>query len=147
MGSLSKTLAHGLRAGFIVAPAELIRELRALRRLILRYVPTNKAHLAGLCIAQEYHDAFIRKLNMTYRERRTLLTTALGRHMPDYQIAARTSDQGRRFAGRETLMQSIRPNAAKPEACKKIGARFSSAGRASRPNRFFEWAIRQFLAF
>ena len=80
-------------------------------------MPTNKAHLAGLCIAQEYHDAFIRKLNMTYRERRTLLTTALGRHMPDYQIAARTSDQGRRFAGRETLMQSIRPNAAKPEAC------------------------------
>ena len=67
LGSLSKTLAHGLRIGFIVGPAELITELRALRRLIMRHVPTNNAHIASLFIAQGHHDAFIRKLNVTYR--------------------------------------------------------------------------------
>ncbi len=88
LGSLSKTLAHGLRIGFIVGPAELIQELRALRRLIMRHVPTNNAHTASLFIAQGHHDAFIRKLNVTYRERRTILMASLARSLPDYDISA-----------------------------------------------------------
>ncbi len=99
LGSLSKTLAHGLRVGFIVAPAELIRELRALRRLMLRHVPTNNAHVAGLFIAQGHHDAFIRKLNVTYRERRSLLTTALEQHLPDYQITPSLGGSGAWICG------------------------------------------------
>jgi GntR family transcriptional regulator/MocR family aminotransferase len=82
LGSLSKTLAHGLRMGFVVAPAELIRELRALRRLIMRHPPTNNAHTASLFIAQGHHDAFIRKLNVTYRERRDLLVSAFSACLP-----------------------------------------------------------------
>jgi GntR family transcriptional regulator / MocR family aminotransferase len=88
LGSLSKTLAHGLRIGFIVGPAELIQELRALRRLIMRHVPTNNAHIASLFIAQGHHDAFIRKLNVTYRERRAILMASLARYLPDYNISA-----------------------------------------------------------
>lgn len=91
MGSLSKTLAHGLRVGFIVAPAELIRELRALRRLIMRHPPTNNAHIASLFIAQGHHDAFIRKLNITYRERRQCLTQAFAEYLPQCSI---TPSQG-----------------------------------------------------
>ena len=87
LGSLSKTLAQGLRLGFIVAPAELIKELRALRRLILRHVPTNNAHVASLFIAQGHHDAFIRKLNTTYRERRAILTDALSQYLPEYKVS------------------------------------------------------------
>jgi GntR family transcriptional regulator/MocR family aminotransferase len=94
LGSLSKTLAHGLRLGFIVAPAELIRELRALRRLILRHVPSNNAHIAGLFIAQGHHDAFIRKLNVTYRERRAILTSALKRYLPDYEVSPSLGGSG-----------------------------------------------------
>lgn len=86
LGSLSKTLVHSLRIGYIVAPAELIRELRALRRLIMRHEPTNNSHTASLFIAQGHHDAFIRKLNVTYRERREILTSAFSRYLPEFQI-------------------------------------------------------------
>ncbi len=86
LGSLSKTLAHGLRIGFIVAPAELVRELRALRRLIMRHAPTNNAHTASLFIAQGHHDAFIRRLNLTYHERRTVLEQALAARLPAFRM-------------------------------------------------------------
>lgn len=94
LGSLSKTLAHGLRLGFVVAPADLIKELRALRRLILRHVPTNNAHIAGLFIAQGHHDAFIRRLNAIYRERRAILTAALERYMPGYELSSSLGGSG-----------------------------------------------------
>ena len=86
LGSLSKTLAHALRIGYIVGPADLIRELRALRRLIMRHGPANNAHTASLFIAQGHHDAFIRKLNVTYRERRAILTSAFSKHLPEFHI-------------------------------------------------------------
>ncbi len=82
LGSLSKTLAHGLRLGFVVAPAELIIELRALRRLMMRHVPTNNQQTAASFIAHGHHDAFVRRLNIAYRERARALHAALGEHAP-----------------------------------------------------------------
>jgi GntR family transcriptional regulator/MocR family aminotransferase len=87
LGSLSKTLAHGLRLGFIVAPPTLIVELRALRRLLMRHIPSNNAHTAGLFIAQGHHDAFIRKLNVVYRERRQVLVQSLARYLPGWTVS------------------------------------------------------------
>lgn len=87
LGSLSKTLAHGLRLGYIVAAPELITELRALRRLLMRHVPSNNAHIASLFIAQGHHDAFIRKLNVTYRDRRRVLLEAMARWLPDCVVS------------------------------------------------------------
>ena len=94
LGSLSKTLAHGLRLGFVVAPAELIAELRAVRRLMLRHVPSNNAHIAGLFIAQGHHDAFIRKLNLVYRERREALLGAMARHLPGCTVSVAQGGSG-----------------------------------------------------
>ncbi len=94
LGSLSKTLAHGLRIGFIVAPAELVQELRALRRLIMRHAPSNNAHIASLFIAQGHHDAFIRKLNLTYRERRETLAAALASLLPEFELQASLGGSG-----------------------------------------------------
>lgn len=82
LGSLSKTLAHGLRLGYVVAPAELIRELRALRRLVMRHVPTNNQQVAASFIAHGHQEAFVRRLNLAYRERAQALRASLARHAP-----------------------------------------------------------------
>ena len=82
VGSLSKTLAHGLRLGFIVAPSDLIRELRALRRLMMRHVPTNNQQAAASFIAHGHHEAFVRRLNVAYRDRSRALDAALHAHAP-----------------------------------------------------------------
>jgi GntR family transcriptional regulator/MocR family aminotransferase len=82
LGSLSKTLAHGLRLGYVVAPAPLIRELRALRRLMIRHVPTNNQQAAASFIAHGHQEAFVRRLNLAYRERAQVLRQALQSHAP-----------------------------------------------------------------
>jgi GntR family transcriptional regulator/MocR family aminotransferase len=87
IGSLSKTLSHGLRIGFMVAPAELIRELRALRRLVMRHPPANNAYAAARFIAQGYHEAFIRRLNATYRARRKALLNAMSEFLPQFEVS------------------------------------------------------------
>ena len=85
LGSLSKTLAHGLRLGYVVAPAHLIRELRALRRLMIRHVPTNNQQAAASFIAHGHQEAFVRRLNLAYRERARVLRQALETHAPSLQ--------------------------------------------------------------
>ncbi len=85
LGSLSKTLAHGLRLGYLVAPAELIVELRALRRLTMRHVATNNQQAAAAFIAHGHQEAFVRRLNIAYRERAQALRAALALHAPGLQ--------------------------------------------------------------
>lgn len=107
LGSLSKTLVHSLRIGYIVAPAELIRELRALRRLIMRHEPTNNSHTASLFIAQGHHDSFIRKLNVTYRERREILTHAFSKYLPEFQVVPSQGGSGAWIKGPDGFNSKI----------------------------------------
>lgn len=85
LGSLSKTLAHGLRLGYLVAPAPLVRELRAMRRLMTRHVSTNNQQAAASFIAHGFHDAYVRRLNAAYKERSRVLIAALAQHAPALQ--------------------------------------------------------------
>ncbi len=85
LGSLSKTLAHGLRLGYLVAPAPLVRELRAMRRLMTRHVSTNNQQAAASFIAHGFHEAYVRRLNAAYKERARVLIAALALHAPSLQ--------------------------------------------------------------
>jgi len=82
VGSLSKTLAPGIRIGFIVADRALIRELRALRRLMLRHPAANNERSVGLFLAMGHHDALLRRLRRAYAERSELMGASLRAHLP-----------------------------------------------------------------
>lgn len=82
VGSLSKTFAPGLRVGYIVGSAQLIRELRALRRLVLRHPSAYIQRAFSLFLSLGHYDALLRRLCGVYRDRGSALSKALGRHMP-----------------------------------------------------------------
>jgi GntR family transcriptional regulator / MocR family aminotransferase len=84
--TLSKSLAPGLRLGWLVAPAALIDEL----------VPTRKAidHTTGTLVQATFAeflergdlDRHLRRTRRIYRERRDALVEALGRWLPAWRV-------------------------------------------------------------
>ena len=86
VGSLSKTLAPGLRIGYIVGPAELIAELRALRRLMLRHPTSFIQRAFALFLSLGHYDALLRRLAAAQRERAGAVVDALARHLPRCEV-------------------------------------------------------------
>ncbi|PWG64549.1 2-aminoadipate aminotransferase [Spiribacter halobius] len=142
VGSLSKTLDPGLRIGYLVGPPDLIREARALRRLMLRHPPTNNQHAAAQFLALGHHDALTQRLGNVYRERWQAMGEALNEHLPDTfrmptfggtsywirgpsaldarRLAARAAEAGIFFEPGDVNFLSERP----PQHCFRLG--FSS---------------------
>src|SRR5690606_13272228 len=87
IGSLSKTLAPGLRLGFIVASAGLIAELRALRRFMLRHPPANNQRAVALFLSLGHHEALVRRLSTAFSERRRRLAQAVDAFLPEWRTA------------------------------------------------------------
>lgn len=81
LGSLSKTLAPGLRIGIMVAPAPLIRRARQLRHLMIKHPPVNNQRAVALFIKRGFHDSLTRKLAQAFQNRCRLMTEALETHL------------------------------------------------------------------
>ncbi|WP_041232592.1 MocR-like pyridoxine biosynthesis transcription factor PdxR [Cupriavidus taiwanensis] len=84
VGSLSKSLAPGLRIGYIVGPAALIAELRGARRLMLRHPSAYIQRAFSLFLSLGHYDAHLRRLAAAHRERAEAVLAALAAHMPDF---------------------------------------------------------------
>jgi GntR family transcriptional regulator/MocR family aminotransferase len=89
VGSLSKLLAPGLRLGFVVADAELINELRALRRLMVRHPPLNNQRSVALFLSYGHYESLVRRLTSSYRTRAAMIAEALT-HLPGIDFVAPT---------------------------------------------------------
>ena len=93
--SLSKTLSPGLRLGFVVAPPDIIEELRALRHALLRHAPTPEQATAALFIGLGHYDAHLRRLSKDRDRRRNAMRAGLESHLP--MLRARGSRSGSSF--------------------------------------------------
>ncbi|MEO7851684.1 MAG: PLP-dependent aminotransferase family protein [Rubrivivax sp.] len=86
IGSLSKSLAPGLRIGYVVASPAIIDELRALRRLMLRHPNAFTQRAFALYISLGHHDAQLRRIAVAQRERYAAVLEAMARHAPQCRI-------------------------------------------------------------
>jgi GntR family transcriptional regulator / MocR family aminotransferase len=81
-GSASKTLAPGLRLGWLVLPGRLTEPLAVAKIAADRGSPALEQMALADFIARGEFDRHLRRMRPVYRRRRDALLTALSRHLP-----------------------------------------------------------------
>ncbi len=81
-GTASKTLAPGLRLGWLIAPSDLVGPLAAARLAIDSGSPVLDELTFADFLARGELDRHLRRVRPIYRARRDALLDALGRHLP-----------------------------------------------------------------
>ncbi|MCX5138730.1 PLP-dependent aminotransferase family protein [Streptomyces sp. NBC_00338] len=86
-GSVSKSLAPGLRLGWLLAPASMTDEIVDRKRTMdLGNPALDQAVLADFVVRGGY-DRQLRRCQRAYRERRDVLTAALAEHFPGTEVS------------------------------------------------------------
>ncbi|MBP0617703.1 PLP-dependent aminotransferase family protein [Jiella mangrovi] len=89
-GSLSKPVFPGLRLGFIVAPPDVITELRALRRLMFRHPSVLDQRAMALFMSEGHYDAHIRRQQGLLARRWATMLSEIERQLPDCTVTMTT---------------------------------------------------------
>jgi GntR family transcriptional regulator/MocR family aminotransferase len=140
VGSMSKTLAPGLRLGYIVASADLVAELRALRRFMLRHPPANNQRAVALFLSLGHHEALVRRLSAAFDERRKRLVQAISAFLPDWHPTQSPGGTSVWLEGpRGTIARDLAEAAAARSVIIEPGDRFFH--NADRPSRFMRLGI------
>ncbi|WP_026874944.1 PLP-dependent aminotransferase family protein [Jiangella gansuensis] len=86
-GSASKTLAPGLRLGWLVLPRGLVDEVAAAKLAVDRGSPVLDQLAFADFVAHGEFDRHLRRMRPAYRRRRDALLAALGALLPDLEPA------------------------------------------------------------
>jgi 2-aminoadipate transaminase len=82
LSTFSKTLAPGLRLGWVVAPPEVIGKLVQLKQGSDLHTSTFAQIVAYEVARDNFLDEHVKRLRVVYRERRDVMLEALGQHFP-----------------------------------------------------------------
>jgi GntR family transcriptional regulator / MocR family aminotransferase len=82
-GSASKTLAPGLRLGWLIAPADMVGDLADAKVTADRGSPSLEQLAFADFLERGEFDRHLRRMRPIYRARRDALLRALGRHLPE----------------------------------------------------------------
>ncbi|MBK6693528.1 MAG: PLP-dependent aminotransferase family protein [Myxococcales bacterium] len=82
MSTFSKRLIPAMRIGYVVAPKELSRSLRSLKRVVDLGTSSILQHAVAEFIERGYLRAHMTKVVREYRARRDALAAALTKHLP-----------------------------------------------------------------